>query len=316
MTTLRLSGRGALLAQAQPEAGIRRLANPLERAPLGMSRWGRLDRYGRALAAACDCALPEHRPSFAPETGLTVVSRHSCFESNALFHRSMLEKEPRLASPLLFPYTLPGSAASEVAMHFGLGGSYLVFPGGPTTALAAVLASIDRVEQNGERVLLASADVLTPALLEHCGAQQSSQAQPTPPLSEAACALLLAPDGELGTVLHVEGALGPAAATSDELGALFIEALSRAEIAPSRLRAVFSATIMNDALGREIAALETAVGAFATTPLQLVFKLGDCGASLGLLAMLAAVEEPGPALVVASDEGGAVALVVDNPGVL
>src|SRR5690242_2087782 len=115
MIGLTLLGQAALLAEPLRDGqGARYLAERHLAQPQGMERWPRLDRYGRALASACAIA---HRTSDSRSTGLLVASERSCHETNAAFHRTMIEKEPRLASPFLFPYTLPGSAASEVAIH-------------------------------------------------------------------------------------------------------------------------------------------------------------------------------------------------------
>jgi hypothetical protein len=320
---LRLLGTGAVVAapprpaQDDPElasAGVltpaRTLAGLLGTAPAGMSRWPRFDRYGRAVAAVVDRTLATRprQPAGMP-TGLYLVSELGCFETNAVFHRGLIEKGPRLASPLLFPYTVPGAAAAEAALHFGLTDEYLVFSGGPWTALCAVLAAADALELRPElSLVVATADVLGPeTLAAHLA---GGALEPALPLAEGAAGVWLrdARAEGLGPLCAVEGAVGPGDPNDAAVRRLADEALARAGVRPPDLGQVLSATVSAERRTAELTALDGLAPRVALT--QLAFRLGDCGASLGLLALLAAVEDGVPALVLAAGRGGSAALVV------
>jgi len=318
---LRLLGAGTLLPAPPRPAGedaelaapsvltpARTLSGQLGAAPAGMSRWPRLDRYGRALAAAVGGALATRgRQPEALPAGLYVASEYSCFETNAAFHRGLVEKGPRLASPLLFPYTLPGAAAAEAALHFRLTDEYLVFPGGPWAGLVAVLAAADATALRPElSLVIASADVLGPETL--AARLAAGAVEPSLPLAEAAAGVWLrdARSGGLGAVWSLEGAVGPGEPDPAAVRRLADEALARAGLRPPELAQVLSASVAAERRTAELTALDGLVPRLA--PTQLAFRLGDCGASLGLLALLAAIEDGGPALVLASGRGGSAAL--------
>jgi hypothetical protein len=284
------------------QSGVRMLADEATTQPEGMERHGRLDRFGKVLATVVTRAVNRARVLDGPVTGLVSASRYSCFETNATFHYGMLDKGPEMASPLLFPYTLPGSAASEVAMLLGLRGAYLVFPGGPATALAAVLSAVDLIDAGGaERLVVAACDVLGPHTLAHLRDGGTAM----PPLAEGAAAAWLAKPSEAGLKLRVEGALG---APDEPLRDVVRQALERAGIAGASLRHLYSAS--SDAADDQAALAELTPG---VVPTALAFRVGDCAAALGMLGFLAATEEPGPSLVVASDKGQRIALVIEAP---
>jgi hypothetical protein len=320
---LRLLGTGACLPSAARPAGeerelaspgaptpVRTLGGQLTTAPVGMTRWPRFDRYGRALATVVDRTLATRaRQPADATTGLYVASEYGCFETNAAFHRGLLDKGPRLASPLLFPYTVPGAAAAEAALHFRLTDEYLVFPGGPWAALAAVLAATDALALRSDlSLVVASADVLGPETLAARVAAGAVTA--TLPLAEAAAGIWLrgAGAGGLGPSCALEGALGPTDPDAAAIRRLADEALGRAGLRPPELEQVLSASVGPERRTAELTALDGLVPRLV--PTQLAFRLGDCGASLGLLALLAAVEDGVPALVVASGRSGSAALVV------
>jgi len=320
---LRLLGTGALvpspahpahedaeLASPGAPTAVRTLSGQLGSAPTGMSRWPRFDRYGRAVATVVDRTLATRarQPADVP-TGLYLVSEYGCFETNAAFHRGLIEKGPRLASPLLFPYTVPGAAAAEAALHFRLTDEYLVFPGGPAAALAAVLAAADALALRPELALVvASADVLGPETL--AARVAAGAAEPTLPPAEAAGGVWLrdARASGLGPIYALEGAMGPAEPDAAAVRRLADEALARAGLRPPEVAQVLSATVNAERRTAELTALDGLVP--RVTPTQLAFRLGDCGASLGLLALLAAVEDAQPTLILATSRGGSTALVV------
>ncbi|MBI5509266.1 MAG: hypothetical protein HY903_10985 [Deltaproteobacteria bacterium] len=287
----------------------RTLSGQLDLRPEAMPRWPRLDRYGRALAHVCLAATPAPLSESSPPPGMLVTSQRSCHETNAAFDQGLIEKGPRLASPLLFPYTLPGAAAAEVAMVLKLGGPYLVWCGGPATALLSVVTAADLIEAGAaSRLLVAAADVLG----GHSLRDLDRPVTPAPlPWAEAAAALWLAPadDPALGPRRRLTAGVGPAGATAAEIATLCTETLAAAELEPALLAEIVTTSTDVEAC----AALEAALGALAPTVplLQLPWRVGDAGAALGLLAVAAALEGTCPCLLLALDRQGSVALVLE-----
>lgn len=295
-----------------PEAlSVRSLSGQLASAPHGMSRWKRLDRYGKALATVCDRAVDRATASGEIDTGLYVASLHSCLETNTAFDRGLIEKGPRLASPLLFPYTLPGAASSEVAMSLGLLGPYLVFPGDAAAALAALLAALDAIEADeADRILVAAADVLGPETVQWLTDHDDLPTSTEPPLSELGVALWLAPshDPAAGARRSIEGALGPGEPNAEQYGRLIRDALHRARIGAGEISEVISTTLTAD----DHAAQSEALASLAPDSeiMQIAWTAGNGGAALGLTAVFAALDEEEPRLVLAGGSAGSVALVV------
>lgn len=81
----------------------------------------------------------------------------------------------------------------------------------------------------------------------------------------------------------------------------------RAQIAPAEITHAVSATSSLPYHRSEGEALATVNDAEL---LHLVWRTGNCGAALGLLAVQAALEQEGPALVLATDHGASVVMVV------
>jgi 3-oxoacyl-(acyl-carrier-protein) synthase len=92
-------------------------------------RWGRMDRIsrlavvetGRALAAAGILHFEGGRPVTTGQGGLIGVTRRGSLTSD-LAYAETLKQGPEMASPILFSYTLPNTALSEAASHYGLTG--------------------------------------------------------------------------------------------------------------------------------------------------------------------------------------------------
>ena len=291
---------------------VRTFSDQLDLRPEGMERWSRLDRYGRALVRAADLTLDQSRHRGGPPCGLVVVSQHSCTETNAAFDRGFIEKGPRLASPKLFPYTLPGSTASEAAIHFQLGGAYLIFAGGPATALTALATGIDLLMAGrAERLLILSADVLGPATLRTLGECGELDEASGPPLAEASAGLWLGrpEDPSPGPIRCIEVAVGPPDPDRKRLSSLIEEAVGRAGGGPIDRR--LSASAATRHRSRELDAMESALG--PGRGIQLAPLTGDAGASVGLLAVGAALDEDdGASLIIACDAGGSAAVVVTD----
>ena len=290
---------------------VRTLSGQLNQRPEGMDRWSRLDRYGRLLARLGDLALDRSRMHSGPMSGLYVTSRYSCLETNTTFDRGVIEKGPRLASPFLFPSTLPGSAASEVAMQFDLGGPYLVLPGGPATALVSLVAAVDLLAQTECRVLVASADVLGPATIRSLR-DEGDAVSDHPVLAEAGAALWLGQhnDPSPGPRLRIEAAIGGPGLEGDSWAKLLEEALQRASVPADAVHVAITATANPAATKVESGAVDAVLGERRAELMRLAWRCGDAGATLGLLAVGAALEENEPALVTAADRGGSVALVI------
>lgn len=289
---------------------LRRLGDALaERLP-GMDRYSRLDRYGRALAKVCAEAATS-AGSLPLESGLSVASLHSCEETNAQFDLELIAKGPRTVSPLLFPYTLPGAAAAEAAMHLRLGGPYRVYPGGADAALVALLTAAEGISE-GEMpaCIVATSDVVGEHTLRHLTHGRSLPGPSEPPLAEAACALVLrqASDASRGPMLAFEAALGPGDPHEPELERTAHEALERAGVQAHEIEQVISVTTRPELAEHERRVTEKITR--NAERLSLPWRLGNAGASLGLFALLAATEGQGPALVLATSGNGTVTLVL------
>jgi len=265
-----------------------------------------LDRYGRALALVSDRALPADVRSDSACTGVVIASERSCHETNAAFDATLLEKGPRLASPQLFPYTLPGSAASEIGILCHARGPTVVFPGGPETALVAFITASDFLHSGmAERVLLASADVLGPATL----ADWPAPVSPMQPWAEAAVAMLLASPSSSnpGPRREVTPVLGPALADVSTLVELAHHALADAEMRPEELAEIVCPAQAPHHEFEVAAATKLA----ADVPiLSMAFKWGDAGAPLGLLSVLSTWDEDTPRLILTRGRSGSVAMVI------
>ena len=92
-------------------------------------RWGRMDRIsrlavvetGRALKAAGILRFEGRLPVTTGQGGLIGVTRRGSLTSDLAYAKT-LKQGPEMASPILFSYTLPNTALSEAASHYGLTG--------------------------------------------------------------------------------------------------------------------------------------------------------------------------------------------------
>ena len=92
-------------------------------------RWGRMDwvsrlavvETGRALEAAGILHFEGGQPVTTGQGGLIGVTRRGSLTSD-LAYAETLKQGPEMASPILFSYTLPNTALSEAASHYGLTG--------------------------------------------------------------------------------------------------------------------------------------------------------------------------------------------------
>jgi 3-oxoacyl-(acyl-carrier-protein) synthase len=92
-------------------------------------RWGRMDRIsrlavvetGRALEVAGILRFEGGQPVAIGQGGLIGVTRRGSLTTD-LAYAETLKQGPEMASPILFSYTLPNTALSEAASHYGLTG--------------------------------------------------------------------------------------------------------------------------------------------------------------------------------------------------
>lgn len=306
-----LIGRAALLpgkmASDTPNE-VRTFAVDLEsQKPLGMSRWHRLDRYGKGITAVINAAMVD-APQQNVLTGVSSCSRFSCLETNTEFDRELIEKGPKLASPLRFPYTLPGAAVSEAAMQFNLQGPYTVYCGGPAASLAAFLGAAEILDDGqADHMLCVACDVVGPETIETFAPKSPSRALP---LAEGAGALLLAAKPKIGNghTFGIEGAVGGTPRDAQDVADLIHDALERAHLSTHDLQHVVSATTVPAFLEHEIAGVSQLNSALSI--LQLAWKIGDAGAALGLLAVLSTFEENATHLLLATETSRSCAVII------
>jgi hypothetical protein len=125
-------------------------ARPFERFP-------RLDPLSKLVCILSEWAL-EAQP-VSPDLGLILASRFGCVEADLAYYRTAA-KTPELASPQLFPYTLPSAGLAEVAIRHQLHGPSLVLL--QDNGLEAALCQAQRWLENDEapQCLLLQADAL------------------------------------------------------------------------------------------------------------------------------------------------------------
>jgi 3-oxoacyl-[acyl-carrier-protein] synthase II len=302
MIDLSLLGRAASLPEPERRGqGERHLRRELATVPAAMAHARRFDRYASVLANVCARATARRHAQTV--CGLVATSERSCHETNHAFHRTLLDKGPTLASPLLFPYTLPGAAASEIAAHLDLRGPYLVGAGGPAAALASVLVAADLLASGAaNELVIAAADVLGDSTLAEPAFAPEGLA-----FAEGAAALWLGLAEGPAARFGIEGVVAPG--DGDPARAIE-EALERAAVTPAEVARVFSASRLAAQRDAERGALGSLREA---EPVTLGALTGDCGAALGALALQAACEEAGTSLIMAADLSTRVVLVVRTP---
>lgn len=122
-------------------AGTGRLGDPLRLSPgrplipsskeIFTGRVARFGRYDEATKLGCACVALTLRDAGlydapAPRPiGMVSSSRLECLETDLAFYQTALEEGGSLASPSIFPYTLPGAMQGECAVNFKLTGPTL-----------------------------------------------------------------------------------------------------------------------------------------------------------------------------------------------
>jgi len=93
---------------------------------------GYLDPAGAYCLAAASLALGEHHSAdeVRPDAGICTVTQYGAPTSGFKFFGQLVQKGPRLASPLLFPHSYSNTAGNLAAIEFGFGGPHVVFYAG------------------------------------------------------------------------------------------------------------------------------------------------------------------------------------------
>lgn len=137
VTGIRLAGSGFVLPgmigngqKGLPAADSAFLGKNLEEftaRPLLQSVKGYLDPASEyALGAAAWC-LPHGIVVDREKFGIVAATQYGAPQSGMAFFRQLLAKSPRLASPMIFPYSYANTAANLVAIEFALSGPHMVF---------------------------------------------------------------------------------------------------------------------------------------------------------------------------------------------
>jgi hypothetical protein len=139
-------------------------------------RFGRLDRLSQlALIAAHQTLAAGGAPPSPERAGLVFGTACGAHLSNELFWRGL--QQPDGASPGLFAYTLPSSAAGEISIHLGIRGPCVTLAHDTTSGLAALTVAAQLLAAgSADWVLAGGADVLGVTLLRSRGAASAEGA--------------------------------------------------------------------------------------------------------------------------------------------
>jgi 3-oxoacyl-(acyl-carrier-protein) synthase len=238
-------------------------------------RFGRLDRLSQlALVAAHGALESASAPGLAAERiGLVLGTACGAHLSNELFWRSL--QQPDAASPGLFAYTLPSSAAGEISIHLGIKGPCLTLAHDTTSGLAALALGAHLLAAgSADWVLAGGVDVLGVTRLRSHGAIGTA--------SEGAAFVLL---------------------TRAETTQAALAGVGQASGEESRPRAVAAALQQAELRVEELSA--TVDGEWS----EGVAVFGECLAARPLLGLCAALARSAlPCLVVAAGPEGTCAL--------
>jgi 3-oxoacyl-[acyl-carrier-protein] synthase II len=270
-------------------------------------RFARLDRLAQLALSTAHLAAAraglEAPPAISERSSVMLGTAFGSHLSNELFARE-IDATPRGedVAPGVFPYTLPSSAAAEIAIQLGLGGPSLTLTlgdGSGLAALAAAAGAIDRGEC--DRALAGGAEVLSPTLLAAEGATVPALAA----RSEGAAFFLLErePSGRAGALARFGG--HAKASGSGALDRARAEALDRSALGADLLEGEL---LLVEAIGltpSPPASAPPRAGAEPLTPARLEATAGRCGATLALLGAVLLVEGGRlPALVAVLDPAG------------
>ncbi len=142
-------------------------------------------------------------------TGLVLGTRFGCLLVNEAYHRGLLLKGYRLASPLLFGYTVPSAPAGELSIALGLQGPNLTLmagdsSGGSALARAAAWIRHGRVD----RVIAGGCDTQGPWLAQELHDAGVRDGDGPVPAEAAAVVVLEAADCARARGARALGAVG------------------------------------------------------------------------------------------------------------
>lgn len=161
--------------------------------PEAPARLGRMDRSSQHFLLAGWQALTAAGLSAnqRKHTGLVLGTRFGCLLVNEAYHRGLLLKGYRLASPLLFGYTVPSAPAGELSIAMGLEGPNLTVMDGDASGGSAVARGAAWIRHGRvDRVVAGGCDTQGPWLaqeLHDAGVRDGDASVP----AEAAAVLVL-----------------------------------------------------------------------------------------------------------------------------
>jgi hypothetical protein len=92
---------------------------------------GFLDPAGNFVLAACSL-LKDAAADLVDDallTGVSAMSQHGATVATSSFYRQLVQKGPRLASPMIFPHSYASTAPNLAAIEFGWAGPHTVYFG-------------------------------------------------------------------------------------------------------------------------------------------------------------------------------------------
>ncbi|MFA6930228.1 MAG: hypothetical protein WCT05_07875 [Lentisphaeria bacterium] len=131
---------------------------------------GYLDPAGHFVMAACSL-LKKANHLLAGNNdptagiGIAALSYFGAANSASAFFGQLLQKGPRLASPLIFPHSYASTAANLAAIEFGWGGPHMIFYGKQDCRESLEFAAARLAEDSAQRMLVIAYEAISPELL-------------------------------------------------------------------------------------------------------------------------------------------------------
>lgn len=297
---------------ARGGAAVRRLQNTPQM-PAQMAPGEHSSRYARVLAAAAFGALGERGErvrlgALAHPTRLSVCSLYAGADRDVELGRRWqgTDAQQTLAPQLACHHAARvHGAASEVAARAALQGRYASSFGGPATLLSGILKDAARLRRGwGERVLSVSADVLGPSPQRQADTPGDTWPEArSPTLAEAGAAVWLTAldDPAPGYRVDISGVLAGSArallSQTRDIRGCWPAPAQIVSVAPNP-RARRACEALCDRLAPHVEIL------------HLAWRWGNCGATLGTLGILTALESSGATWVIAADAACSVGVCV------
>jgi len=154
-----------LLQQEDSWQTIKGQASPLEFS-LGVpsSKVRRAPRLVKMAVAAAHQALEDAKlmEVSGEEVGTVLATSYGTVESNVIFADSVVDAVPSLASPAVFPYTVPNSCLGQVCIVHGLKGPSTLLMGGDVHEYSSLLLA----EAKARYMLCGAVEEASPALVQ------------------------------------------------------------------------------------------------------------------------------------------------------